>query len=642
MIWESFHFLRPWWFATLPLVVWLVYHMTRSAGGAMTWKGVCDSHLLPHVLVRHGGVPSSIPWVLVGFGWVLAIVALAGPTWTQLEQPVVRAQSGLVLVLDLSKSMDAQDVRPSRLTRAKHKVLDILKSRQEGQTGLIVYAAEPFVVSPLTDDADTIQSMVPTLSTDLMPLQGSQPQLALDMAAQLLTQSGMSKGDIILITDGVEGNEPLEQARTLQAQGFGVSVLGVGTSDGAPIPMPRGGFLKDGAGAIVIPRLDQESLESLANAGGGHYASLQSDDSDLQRLLTPLGRSVAHDETDSITRTADLWREEGPWLVLGIVALCLPAFRQGWFGAIVIGLLLWPYPVQAWTWEDVWWRADQRGAQQLQEGHPEAAAPLFSDPQWKGTASYQAGDFEKAAEVFGQSQALKSVYNQGNALARAGNYPGALESYEKVLQKNPEHEDAQFNVNLIRELLKQQESQSQQQPNQQSQDDQQTGDSSQSPSSQGDQSNQEPGDASTESTASSSEPQSQTAENHQNAGESQKPNESQALQDSHASSSDSEDENQDASMANSQAIGENAEDQENQKDRDMAGRQEDLAPDEQSPDQQKVAQAMQQQAKDQESQQATAQWLRRIPDDPGGLLRRKFLLELQRRQGSVTPGDRPW
>ncbi|MCZ6800068.1 MAG: VWA domain-containing protein [Nitrospirae bacterium] len=624
MIWESFHFLRPWWFATIPLVAWLVYHMTRRSGGTMTWKNVCDSHLLPHVLVRHGGVPSSIPWVFVGVGWVLAIVALAGPTWMQLEQPVVRAQSGLVLVLDLSRSMDAEDVRPSRLTRAKHKVLDILKSRKEGQTGLIVYSAEPFVVSPLTDDADTIRSMVPILSTDLMPIQGSQPYLALEMAAQLLTQSGMTQGDIILITDSVEGNETLAQARTLRSQGFGVSVLGVGTSDGAPIPMAQGGFLKDGAGAIVIPKLDQGPLESLASAGGGYYASLQSDDSDLQRIVTPPGRSVAHDESDSISRTTELWQEEGPWLVLGLVALCLPAFRQGWFGAVLVGLLLWPHPVQALTWEDVWWRADQQGAQQLQEGHPEAAAPLFADPQWKGTANYQAGDFEQAAEAFGQSQDLEGMYNQGNALARGGKYPEALESYEKVLQENPEHEDAQYNANLIRELLKQQESESQQQDNQQGQGEQQSEDSSQSSSSQGDQSNQEQGDASSENAESSNEQQAE------------------ASQDSSASSSDSEDENQDASMAKAQGAEETRESQEAQENESMAGRQEDGAPEEPTKDKQKVVQSMAQQAKDQESKQATAQWLRRIPDDPGGLLRRKFLLELQRRKGSVTSVERPW
>ena len=634
MMWESFHFLRPWWFAAIPFAAWFVYHMTRNAGGAVTWKKVCDSHLLPHVLVRQGGVPSSMPWVLVAVGWVVAIVALAGPTWTQLEQPVVRAQSGMVLVLDLSRSMDAQDVRPSRLTRAKHKVLDILKSRKEGQTGLIVFSHEPFVVSPLTDDADTIGSMVPTLSTNLMPIQGSRPQLALEMAGQLLTQSGMTQGDIILITDGVEGNESLEQAGTLRAQGFGVSVLGVGTSDGAPIPMAQGGFLKDGAGAIVIPKFVQRSLETLASVGGGAYASMQSDDSDLQRIMASLGNSVAHDESETTSRTTELWQEEGPWLVLGLVALCLPAFRQGWFGVVVLGLLLWAPPAQALTWEDLWWRADQQGAKQLQNGHPESAAPLFTDPEWKGTANYQAGDFEKAAESFGQSPGLESVYNQGNALARGGKYPEALASYEKVLKENPEHEDAQFNANLIRELLQQQESESQQQENQEGQGDQQEGDSSQSSSEQGEQSKQEQGD-------SSSGQQSQTAENNQENGSSSSSNEPHSSQGSSASTSEVDDKNEETSMAQSQNAEDNDAEQEDQEPTNMATRQQGEGSEEPTQEQ-RVAQSMQQQAQEQESEQATAQWLRRIPDDPGGLLRRKFLLELQRRQNTVTPGERPW
>jgi Ca-activated chloride channel family protein len=147
----AFHFLRPeWLWGLLPLVGLLVLLVKRGAN-AHVWESVCDSHLLPHVLVGTTGAKSCSPIILLGLGWTLTLVALAGPVWSQLPQPVFRAESALVIVLDVSRSMDAQDVAPSRLTRAKHKILDILQARQEGQTGLVIFAGESFVVSPLTD-----------------------------------------------------------------------------------------------------------------------------------------------------------------------------------------------------------------------------------------------------------------------------------------------------------------------------------------------------------------------------------------------------------------------------------------------------------------------------------------------------------
>jgi Ca-activated chloride channel family protein len=187
----AFHFLRPeWLWGLLPLVGILVFLAKRGAN-AHVWESVCDAHLLPHVLVGTTGAKSRSPIILLGLGWTLALVALAGPVWSQLPQPVFRAESALVIVLDVSRSMDAQDVAPTRLTRAKHKILDILQARQEGQTALVIFAGESFVVSPLTDDSRTMKTLVQTLETNLMPVQGSRPALALKMGNELLEQAGI-------------------------------------------------------------------------------------------------------------------------------------------------------------------------------------------------------------------------------------------------------------------------------------------------------------------------------------------------------------------------------------------------------------------------------------------------------------------
>ena len=284
---DTFHFLRPWWLFGLLPMGWVLWRCLYLGHAGRSWRQLCDPHLLPHLLIGSDQAGGKGPWVLLGLGWTLAFVALAGPVWSKLPQPVVQSQAALVVVLDLSRSMDAQDVRPSRLTRAKHKVLDILKRRTEGQTALVVFAQEPFVVSPLTSDAKTIASMVPTLSTDLMPVQGSRPEHALDQADQLLDHGRIGKGEILLITDGGEGSSVRDTVDSLREKGRRVSILAVGTEEGAPVPVPRGGFLKDASGAIVIPKLDTDALQTLARSGGGRRIGIVLPP---QRLLKPDAR----------------------------------------------------------------------------------------------------------------------------------------------------------------------------------------------------------------------------------------------------------------------------------------------------------------------------------------------------------------
>ncbi len=253
---NDFHFLRPLWLMGLPVLATLLWLYSRRQAVSRSWRAVCDPVLLSHLLVggsERSKSGSSLSLMAISGG--LALFALSGPAWKQLEQPVFRDQSALVLVLDLSRSMDATDITPSRLTRARHKVVDILKKRREGQTALVIYAADAFVVSPLTQDAATIISQVSALETTLLPRQGSRPDLALKKAGQLLKQSGIPRGHILMIMDGLENapKEGVEAAMAiLKSQNALVSILGVGSLTGAPIKLAQGGFLRDKKEALVI------------------------------------------------------------------------------------------------------------------------------------------------------------------------------------------------------------------------------------------------------------------------------------------------------------------------------------------------------------------------------------------------------
>ena len=216
----DFHFLRPDWLWALPLAVVVTVLLARRRLGPGSWKNVVAPSLAPYVLSSSPNKQAEYRWWLLGLGGILAVLALAGPTWQRLDQPVYRSDQALVIALDLSRSMDAQDITPSRLLRARLKILDILERRGSGQTALVVYSANAFTVTPLTTDNDTIAALVNSLSTDIMPSQGSYPVAAINKGRQLLEQGGAVYGEILLITDG--GTSPAAErvARDLRDVGY--------------------------------------------------------------------------------------------------------------------------------------------------------------------------------------------------------------------------------------------------------------------------------------------------------------------------------------------------------------------------------------------------------------------------------------
>ena len=232
-------------------------------------------------------------WWLLALAGIIASVAMAGPAWERIDQPVFRAEQALVVALDLSRSMDAQDIAPSRLARARLKILEMLERRKSGQTALLVYTSHAFTVTPLTDDTDTIAALVNSLSTDIMPSRGSYPEVGIRKGQSLLEQAGVGYGEVLLITDGGGSPAAEKAARDLRDAGFALSVLAVGTREGAPIPRLAGGFVTDGRGNIAVARLEERGLRDLATAGSGRFALLGADDSDIEHLLSGEVRAAA-------------------------------------------------------------------------------------------------------------------------------------------------------------------------------------------------------------------------------------------------------------------------------------------------------------------------------------------------------------
>lgn len=620
--WFLLHFIRPYWlFALLPFF-WLFWRMRVLKANSGLWQSVCDAELLPHVLIDRPLQRQRWPWVLYGLSGLLAIIALAGPTWERLPVPVFRNDSALVIALDLSRSMDATDIKPSRLERARFKITDILRRRKDGQTALIVYAGDAFVVTPLTDDTETIHSQLPALTTAMMPVQGSRTRAAVKEAVQLLKQAGLNQGDVLLVTDGINAQANIASVQDLKQAGYRLSVLGVGTAKGEPIPLPQGGFFKDRSGTIVIPSLQQKTLRDVAEAGGGIYQQIQQGSGDLDALDRVFDQRGSSSDADEGASQMDQWYEAGPWLLLILLPIAALSFRRGYL--LVIVLCSVPIPESyALEWRDLWVTADQQGYQAYQNGDSKGAVEHFDNRDWKAAAQYQSRQYQQALQTLEGVQSSHGIYNKGNALAQLGRYQEAIDAYDQSLQLEPDNEDAIANKAAVEKLLQQQQEQQQDQSDQNKQD---------SDSESSDESNSE--DASQDN----DQPSQQSDQN--DPSQSQDPIDSEAESDSDASE-DSEEEQSDEDKKSDPG---EASDEQKSLEAAKQAEAEQAKKDQQEAKEEKAASMMPEDS-DQpldEASQAKEQWLRRIPDNAGGLLKRKFQYQYRQRGQRSAADAEAW
>jgi Ca-activated chloride channel family protein len=615
------HFLRPVWLLLLLPAIALLVLLLRRASSAANWRRAIAPELIDYLL--EPGQQQRRHWLWpLAIAWLLATLAMAGPSWEKIPQPVLQKRDGVVIVLDLSLSMYAEDIQPSRLQRARYKVLDLLQRRREGLTGLVVYSGDAHVVSPLTDDTATIANLVPALAPAMMPSYGSNAAAGIDSAIALLQNSGFERGRIVLISDEIDDAGAAEIAGKFKSHQWQLSMLGVGTAQGAPIPT-QDGFLKSASGTIAIAQLHRERFTALAQQTGALYSDLSLDDHDLDTLLPD--SAIDANTTRTVQREFDQWRERGPQLVMLLLPLAAFAFRRGW----LLALLLLPLsaPSQALEWQDLWQRPDQQAQRLFAEGNSKEAAQKFTDPAWRGAAQYRSGDYENAAQTLANLPGADAQYNRGNALAQAGKLPEAIAAYDAALKQNPTMEDAKFNRELVRKLLQQQKNKSQQQ-NKNDQQQKNSNSEQQQKSDSGSDDNNDGKKGEKAENGGQQKPQNKPAD--QGAGKSD-PNQLESKQTANAGAdANTQQEAQPRNSAEKSA---------------QAAAQNQSAQSGSNADEKNPTKAPQQPAKSSEQQlqqRATEQWLRQIPDDPAGLLRRKFLYEYRQRQRETTTrGDQP-
>ena len=608
----DFHFLYPLWFLLVPVVLAFWWWLSRQSTQSQAWQHFIDERLKPFVII--GQEEGKSRWLrhALLITSLLAIIALAGPSWQKRQLPAFQSQQGLVVVLDLSQSMLATDVTPNRINRARFKLLDLLKLREEGQTGLVVFAGDAFAVSPLTEDVENIIEQAKNLSPQIMPVQGSLIYRGIDEAALLLQQAGYATGDILIIADGVSNlSRTLQSAEASSAAGYRISVAAVGTEEGAPIPLAQNDFVRTDQGQLVIARLDSQALEQIASIGKGLFQELKLSDDDVEGFQQFFSQDKSSLLNDKKT-TVEHWHNEGIWLLWLLVLPVLLLFRKGYLfsmGLCVVVLgVLGPQPASAFTWDELWLNADQRAHRALLNNQNEQAKALFESQDWKASAAYKNGDFEESVRLFEDYKTADGYYNKANALAKAGKLEEAIESYSQAMALQSDHVDAKFNQDLLKQMLEQQKQDQQNQQDQQNNQDQQE-----------DNKNQE----------------SKDNKNQEGEGKPGEGNEGQKGQ-------QSEEEKQAAEEAKKKA-GEEAKEREEaakkaaeKKAAEEAGKREGK----QKPEPNEMTEEQKQQARQ------TEQWLHKIPDDSAGLWRRKFQYQYRLRQpagaSSGTQEQQAW
>ncbi|MBS0383609.1 MAG: VWA domain-containing protein [Proteobacteria bacterium] len=614
------HFLRPWWWLALlalPPALWL---LARGGNGRAMLSRLADAALLPH-LVHFSATHRRMALGLFALAWLLAVATLAGPAWQKVPAPLYVNGAARVVVLSLSNDMLAQDLKPDRMTRARFAVRDLLDGAGDARTALVAYAGAAFTVAPLTDDKRTVLNFVQALQPDVMPVPGNDAAAGIRQGVQLLQQAHAGGGEIVLVTD-TAGDAAIAAAREANAAGIRVDVLGIGTTEGAPVPRSGGGFVK-GADGVLMARRDDAALRTVASAGGGRYVALQTNGNGAAAFGAP----VAEAGHASSNERAQLWRDGGAWLLPILVVLAALAFRRGWLLVVALCVLPVAMPVaQASTWSSLWSNRDQRALQALRDGDAARAQDLASTPGVRGAADYRAGDYAGAARAFAQDGDARAHYNLGNALAKQGDYAKAIGAYQEALRQDPKFADAKANLDAVEAWLKQHSPPPQSQGNRQGQ------------SKQGQQGQPDGKPSQAQDNAAQSSSQSGADQGAQPSS----PDSSASMQGAQSNpSASSQGQGSDAGSQQDQGAASAAEAarQKQQADQAARGLQQELrgVRDGKSQQDARAAQGFalgQSEPRDDGKLDAQQRaMLRAVPDDPGALLRRKFRLEWEQRHG---------
>lgn len=623
---NQMHFAHPVWFwmlLVIPLVWGISFLYYRGQQPLHQLEKFIDKHLIPILLLGSSYKkkrlwPYLILWSCV---WSCFVFALAGPRWDFREMTTFTKDQSLVILLDLSESMNAKDVAPSRLGRAKQKIEDLLNLSKGVKIGLIAFAADPHMIVPMTEDKETIRHLLTSLDTDLVYVQGSKLAPALEMAASMLENEPGNNQAIVVVSDGgFEDASAIHIAKKLAERNIVLYTIGVGTLEGAPVKDRQGAVVKK-KGALVLSKLEKEKFREISKIGNGRY--FDADHSDQVALIFN-DLAKRSDVLEAAQKPQRFWEEYFYLFLLPVLPFFLWWYRRGYLFATFVLILL-PGNSQA-SLSDYFYNGEQQANQAFENGDYSSAGNAFQDPYRKGVAYYRMGDYSSAEQMFRQSTrpevASSAAYNIGNALVQQNKLKEAITAYENVLEKWPDHIHAKENLELVKKMLEQQEQQQDNNQNSQDKSDQQNNNQDQQ---------QDKNKDSSEKQQNSNQDQQQD----KNKNSSQKQNDEQSNDPSQ----------EDSNSKNSET--ENPQRQDKPESQDSNPQSSEKEDSSQSEEEQQAEERKLTSEQDQGKSSTPSQedldadlWLNQIKNDPKKFLKNKFYLE-SKRNGTKEEID-PW
>ncbi len=456
------HFANPLWLwmsIAMPLL-WIAYFLfLRKEDSQKQLEKHIDAHLLPYLIVstpykKNTYWKSLLLWTIV---WSCLTLALAGPRWSFKEIETFSHDQSLVILLDLSESMNATDIKPSRLIRAKQKIEDLLNLSVGMKIGLIAFAADSHMITPLTDDKETVRHLLSSLDTELVYVQGSRLTPALDMAANMLeAEPGNNKAILIISDGGFEDSSAIMTARNLFKKNIIVHTMGMGSKEGIQFTVKHAAK----KGSLIFSKLESERLKEISHVCKGCYSEGQDSDIEIIKVLDDLKN---RSETQkNIGQKKQLWDEYFYFMILPALPIVLLWFRRGALFSILLFFSIFTMPLSA-SVEEYFLNTEEAGKKAFDKEDFTSAVETFQDPYRKGVACYKANNFADAEKYFAVSArsdvACQAAYNLGNSQVQQQKYKEAIKTYEELLIKYPDHTNAKENLELVKKMLEQQQQQ---------------------------------------------------------------------------------------------------------------------------------------------------------------------------------------
>lgn len=448
--WSDFHFLRPQFLWLLVAVFVLVIISLIAMRQEMKWKKIIAPHLRKYVISKGSNTAKFWMHMLLLFTMAFGILALAGPTWKKVEVPGQKLETPMVVLLDLSQSMMAEDIQPNRLERAKFKIQDLIKYNPRARMALVGFAGTAHTIVPLTKDYEIVKSHVEGLKPSTMPFPGSDLNAAL-VLGDSLTQVTKAPGTIVLFSDDFSEKERMILNNFVRESKNKVIILPMNTVGGSEIPSPNSRYnIKDSKGEPVRSFLDANIMASLQAIEGIDVQTLTLDDSDVELIAKKISKNLVFNEKPE--EKEDDWRDAGLLLVVPMAFCMLLWYRKGWvlYGLVFVFLTSCNSET---SFQDLWYTEDYQGQRLSDAGDYKAAAEAYKDPLRKGVAYFKDEDYESAITAFSKDTTAVGSYNLGLAYFKNGDYAAAQYAFGMAAEMDPTMDAAVANNNMLQKML---------------------------------------------------------------------------------------------------------------------------------------------------------------------------------------------